>query len=187
MPERVARHRGVARRRRDQALRRSRCRGQHVVRACEERSAGTDRPERLRQDHDAEHDLRRPEADRRRNPAPRQGHFGCAGKRDRGPRRCPHVSDRAHAAVADGAGERRRRRRVRPQPALGPRARRLRPRPAATGRPARRRRRLGRGAHLYRSEAGRARPRARVRSRRSCCSTNGSRVSIRPSCAPALR
>ena len=43
----------------------------------------------------------------------------CAGQRDRRPGRCPHVSDRSHAAVADGAGERHRRRRVRPQPALG--------------------------------------------------------------------
>ena len=110
------------------------------------------------------------------DPAPRQGHFDCAGKRDRRPGHRPHVSDRSHAAVADGAGERRRRRRVRPQPALGSRARRLRPRPAAAGWLARRRRRLGRGAHLYRSETGRARPRARVRSRSRCCSTSGSPV-----------
>ena len=130
----------------------------------EERGAGPDRPERLRQDHDDEPDLRRAEADCRRDPALRRGHRRTAPASEiADPGRCPHVSARSHAAVADGAGERRGRRRVRPQPALGQRARRLCPRPAATGRLARRRRRPGLGADLYRPETGRARPRARVR------------------------
>ena len=160
-----------------------------------ERGAGPDRAERLRQDHDAEPDFRRAEAERRR----RSGSYGddisaAPANEIADKRRRPHVPDRAHAAGADGAGERRRRRRVRPQPALGRRARRLRRDllrrvglEAGADTP-------GGGADLYRPEAGRARPRAGVRpegpaARRVACRSQSDRAAHRhradrAACAP---
>ena len=64
--------------------------------------------------HKSEHDFRCAEAELRRDQAVRRRHCRGASQHDRHPRRRAHLSDRAHAAVADRVGKRHRRWRVRP-------------------------------------------------------------------------
>ena len=71
----LPRRRSSDRRRRHQALRRPRRGREHVVQACREGSPGPDRAERLRQDHDDELDLRRAQAELRRDQALRRPHY----------------------------------------------------------------------------------------------------------------